>query len=60
MTSLFYRRKIKICIIFGRKINGIMHTPIIRVIICFGRIIIDIIVLWKKKKDVYYCWKENK
>ena len=26
----------------------------------FGMILIDIIVLWKKKKDVYYCLKENK
>ena len=26
----------------------------------FGRILIDIIVLWKEKKDVYYFWKENK
>jgi len=26
----------------------------------FGRILIDIIVLWKKNKDVYYFWKENK
>ena len=26
----------------------------------FGRILIDIIVLWKEKKGVYYLWKENK
>ena len=26
----------------------------------FARILIDIIVLWKKKKDVYYFWKINK
>jgi hypothetical protein len=26
----------------------------------FGMILIDIIVLWKEKKDVYYFWKENK
>ena len=26
----------------------------------FGRILIDIIVLWKEKKDVYYFLKENK
>ena len=26
----------------------------------FGRILIDIIVLWKENKDVYYFWKENK
>ena len=25
----------------------------------FGRILIDIIVLWKEKKAVYYFWKEN-
>ena len=46
-----------------------MHSPIIRAIIYFGKIIIDIIVLWKEKKDMYYfgrkinnifaCWKEN-
>ena len=26
----------------------------------FGRILIEIIVLWKENKDVYYFWKENK
>ena len=26
----------------------------------FGRILIDIIILWKEKKDVYYFLKENK
>jgi len=26
----------------------------------FGMILIDIIVLWKEKKDMYYFWKENK
>ena len=26
----------------------------------YGRILIDIIVLWKENKDVYYFWKENK
>jgi hypothetical protein len=26
----------------------------------FGRILIDIIVSWKEKKNVYYFWKENK
>jgi len=26
----------------------------------FGMILIDIIVLWKENKDVYYFWKENK
>ena len=26
----------------------------------FGRILIDIIILWKEKKDVYCFWKENK
>ena len=26
----------------------------------FGMILIDTIVLWKKKKDIYYFWKENK
>jgi len=26
----------------------------------FGRILIDIIVLWKENKDGYYFWKENK
>jgi len=36
-----------------------MHSPIIRVVICFGRIIIDIIVLWKKKKDMYYFWNKK-
>ena len=25
----------------------------------FRMILIDIIVLWKEKKDVYYFWKEN-
>ena len=36
-----------------------MHSPIIRVINSFGRIIIDIIIFgWKK--DVYYFWKVNK
>jgi len=24
----------------------------------FGRILIDFIVLWKEKKDVYYFWKK--
>ena len=37
-----------------------MYSPIFRIIIYFGRIIIDIIVLWKGKKCVYYFWKENK
>ena len=36
-----------------------MHSPIIRVIIYFGKIIINIIVLWKEKKDMYYFWKES-
>jgi len=26
----------------------------------FGRILIDIIALWKEKKDVYYFWKVSK
>ena len=26
----------------------------------FGRILIDIIVLWKENKNVYDFWKENK
>ena len=26
----------------------------------FEMILIDIIILWKEKKDVYYFWKENK
>ena len=25
----------------------------------FGRILLDNIVLWKEKKDVYYFWKEK-
>jgi hypothetical protein len=25
----------------------------------FRMILIDIFVLWKEKKDVYYFWKEN-
>ena len=37
-----------------------IHSPVIRVIICFERIIVDIIVLPKEKKDVYYFWKKNK
>jgi len=36
-----------------------MKGPIIRVIILIERIIINIIVLWKEKKDVYYFWKEK-
>ena len=26
----------------------------------FEMILIDIIILWKEKKDAYYFWKENK
>jgi len=31
-----------------------MHSPIICVIICFGRIIIDIIILWNEKRCVLF------
>ena len=48
IVIIVYGRKRKMCIIFRRKLDG------------FGRILIDIIGLWKKKKDVYYFWKENK
>jgi len=33
---------------------------VIRIIIYFEKIIIDITILWKKNKDVCYFWKENK
>ena len=31
-----------------------MHSPITHVIICFGRIIIDIIILWNEKRCVLF------
>jgi len=36
-----------------------LHVPIICVIICFERIIIDIIILSKEKKEVYYCLRKT-
>ena len=37
-----------------------MHSPIICIIIYFGKIIIDMSILWKEKKYMYYFLKENK
>ena len=58
--AISYTRLLYPCITFlWHTLYFPLHSPIIRIIICFRRIIIDIIV-YGRKKNVYYFWKENK
>jgi len=52
--TIFYTHLLYPCItFFWHTLYFSLYIPIICVIICFGRIIIDIIILQKEKKDAY-------